>query len=426
MLIAHLADTHLGLKQYGLVWREEDIYERFREALDKAVREGVNAILISGDMFDRARPPIRAIKVAMEALELPKERGIPVYVILGEHDIPKSRDIPPQFLLTYPKLLGTLGTEDMDVLTVDGKEYVIAGVSHYPAQERYLRRLRGRLAMLASRVGGRRSVLMLHQNIRNLFKFEEGLDVLEIPKAFTYVAMGHIHRRAYLRLDEGRLLAYPGSIEILRADEIGDWVRDGKGFYLVDLSSDEPRIQKVDLDVTPQARVRVAYPAQLAAVDAEAAKLAGRLGPGRKGILHVEVVVRADLKTDPAPQIRDRLSRRYGNAIHLRIRVTRVPVGADGASEAGGGNVSEEGIVASILGGGRVPPTLKPTVERLAREIIKLKNLLSELDVGDPNPVVESIVSELDFWKLKVSNVAATPPPPCRRVRGGLDTFLKS
>ena len=68
MLIAHLADTHIGLRQYGLTWREEDIYERFREAIGVAVREGVDAILISGDMFDRARPPIRAIRVALDTL----------------------------------------------------------------------------------------------------------------------------------------------------------------------------------------------------------------------------------------------------------------------------------------------------------------------------------------------------------------------
>jgi len=426
LLIAHLADTHLGLKQYGLPWREEDIYERFREAMEKAVREGVDAILISGDMFDRARPPIRAIKVAMETLELPRERGIPVYVILGEHDIPKTRDIPPQSILTYPKLLGTSKTEDMDTLVVDGREYVIAGASHYPAQEKYLRMLKGRLAMLASRVGGRRSVLMLHQSIRNIFAFEEGLDALEIPEAFTYVAMGHIHRRASLRLDGGRLLAYPGSIEILRSDEIGDWVRDGKGFYLVDLSGDEPEVQKVDLDVTPQARVKAAYPTQLAAVDAEAARLASRLRPGRRGILHVEVVIRADVKADPASQIRDRLSRRYGGSIYLRIRVTRVPVGAGEGVERCEGGVSEEGVVASLLSGGNPPAVLKPTIEKLARDVIRLKNVLAELDVGDPNSIVESIVSERDFWRLKVgSAVTASPAPPRKRVRGGLDAFLR-
>ncbi len=429
MLIAHLADTHLGLRQYGLTWREEDIYERFREAIETAVKEGVDAILISGDMFDRARPPIRAIRVAIDTLEMPYSKGIPVYVILGEHDLPKVKDEPPQVLLRYAKLMGTHKTPDVDFLTVDGKEYVVAGVSHFPSRRKYLDKLRERVVAAASKVGSKKSVLMLHQNISNVFGFEEGIDLSDIPEVFTYVAMGHIHMRKVLKTPEGTTVAYPGSIEILRSDEVRVWEEEGKGFYLVDLSGDEPTVSKVDLDVTPQAVVEANHPSHVPPVENALRKLLRVLKPGRRGMLHVRIRMRADVQADPASQIRELVRRRAGDAIYVRVSVERIApdlMRGDHQALSAGEAVDEVSIVASVIS---APGSPGPTAVKVAENIIKLKNVLAGIETGDVESAIEAILSERDFWRPKVrtadeiplSSTALRKPRP----RGGLDAFLR-
>lgn len=56
MKFAHLADTHLGYRQFGLLEREKDFYEVFDKIIDKIIEEKVDFVIHSGDLFDSARP----------------------------------------------------------------------------------------------------------------------------------------------------------------------------------------------------------------------------------------------------------------------------------------------------------------------------------------------------------------------------------
>ena len=49
MKFAHLADTHLGYRQYGLFEREKDFYEVFDKVIDKIIEEKVDFVVHSGD-----------------------------------------------------------------------------------------------------------------------------------------------------------------------------------------------------------------------------------------------------------------------------------------------------------------------------------------------------------------------------------------
>ncbi len=37
MIFSHISDTHLGLQQYGLEEREQDIYDSFNQAIDISI-----------------------------------------------------------------------------------------------------------------------------------------------------------------------------------------------------------------------------------------------------------------------------------------------------------------------------------------------------------------------------------------------------
>ncbi len=67
-----------------------------------------------------------------------------------------------------------------------------------------------------------------------------------MPKTFNYCAFGHIHERIVDDFGNGKL-AYSGSTEVWRSNELEGYKKNGKGFYLVDLGGDEPEIEKIDL-----------------------------------------------------------------------------------------------------------------------------------------------------------------------------------
>ena len=88
MKFAHLADCHLG------GWRQEELQElnfkSFQEILRRCVEEKVNFILISGDLFDSAYPPIEILKSSFAEFKKLHDAKIPVYLIAGSHDFSAS------------------------------------------------------------------------------------------------------------------------------------------------------------------------------------------------------------------------------------------------------------------------------------------------------------------------------------------------
>ena len=69
MKIAHMADTHLGHRQYGIEEREDDLYEAFKNVIDDMIERDVDVVLHSGDLFQNPKPQIKAILAAKEGFE---------------------------------------------------------------------------------------------------------------------------------------------------------------------------------------------------------------------------------------------------------------------------------------------------------------------------------------------------------------------
>jgi exonuclease SbcD len=85
MRLLHTSDWHLGrtLFQAGLL-------EHQREFLDwllaTALEQHVDAVLVSGDVFDRAYPPVEAVALLDDALAAFAEADVPVIIVSGNHD----------------------------------------------------------------------------------------------------------------------------------------------------------------------------------------------------------------------------------------------------------------------------------------------------------------------------------------------------
>jgi len=228
MRFAHIADTHLGYRQYNLDEREEDFYRAFEEAVEVIIEEKLDFVLHSGDLFDEPRPHIRALVRVRKILERLKSHEIPFIGIAGNHDILMRRGaVPPQKVFSDIELL----TPRKPYIEYNG--IFIAGLPYFSKIHRNnMKNILEKLSKKAKDYD--RSILLLHQQIDKYFNLDFELKLQDLPDNFNYYALGHIHKRVVDTLPSGAVAAYPGSTEIWRMDELGEFRKHGKGFFIVD------------------------------------------------------------------------------------------------------------------------------------------------------------------------------------------------
>ena len=96
--VLHTADWHLG-KMLGEHSRMEE-HARFLRFLLQSIREqGVDLLIVAGDVFDSANPPQSAEAQYYNFLsELFRQGGCAVIVVAGNHDSPAHLEAPRQIL----------------------------------------------------------------------------------------------------------------------------------------------------------------------------------------------------------------------------------------------------------------------------------------------------------------------------------------
>ncbi|WP_407380804.1 exonuclease SbcCD subunit D [Methanobrevibacter sp.] len=244
MKFAHLADTHLGYRQFGLYEREKDFYEVFEKIIDRIIEEKVDFVIHSGDLFDSSRPSPMALLTFQKGLIKLKNANIPIFAIAGNHDFAmRQGSIPPQVLFKKfgLKVISPINTNYMY------EDVFIAGFPfHSSSQDKVLK---NKLTELSKKAANHeKSILVLHQGIDKYFNLQYELEIGEVPDNFTYYAMGHLHN--YINDDFGKgKLVYPGSSEVWKTSELDDFRKNGKGFVIVDLDSKKPSVERIKIDL---------------------------------------------------------------------------------------------------------------------------------------------------------------------------------
>jgi DNA repair exonuclease SbcCD nuclease subunit len=247
--ILFLADTHLGydLPTRARIQRRRrghDFLANYAKALLPALDGDVDLVIHGGDVFNRSRPPTSVAWQAFEPLARVADKGIPVFVVPGNHE----RGRIPQIRFAQHPRIHLFDRPRTFALDVRGVRLAIAG---FPSERHDVRTQFADLveATRWRKVDADVKLLCIHQCVEgatvgpNDFTFTTAADVIrgrDIPAGFSAVLSGHIHRHQVLTADlRGRPLAapvlYPGSIErtsIAEADE-------DKGFMIVDVTSDE-------------------------------------------------------------------------------------------------------------------------------------------------------------------------------------------
>lgn len=251
MKFAHISDTHLG--QYrSIKEREEDSYKAFRQTIEKSIEEKVDFVIFSGDIFDKSNPPNNAVLLMMQQLMLLKEKGIQSYFILGDHDQPKVEQNPIHWLYKMTGFAHHLDYQDegpvkfKDVLLI-GFDYHSAGKDTEELIEKF-----NEIDLIAKEHVGHK-ILVLHQPLTEVHYHaakDSGLSVNDLPKNFTYYAIGDIHKNYEKKYEFlGGPLVYPGSIEISSTEPIKE---SPKGFYIIDISTDKAILKWIELDLRPR------------------------------------------------------------------------------------------------------------------------------------------------------------------------------
>jgi exonuclease SbcD len=134
MRFLHTSDWHVG-RTIRARSRQSEHEAVFREIIDIAKDQQVDAVLITGDVFEHRIPPKGAEKLVAETLaELARER-IPSIVIPGNHDDPaRLRVLKPLGDMVQVHIVSEIDDVDSLMLPIasrDGSEYAMIGCLPY-------------------------------------------------------------------------------------------------------------------------------------------------------------------------------------------------------------------------------------------------------------------------------------------------------
>lgn len=265
--ILHTSDSHIGAqlparpRRRGLR-RGDDFVRSFGRVLSRATEHHVDMVIHSGDLFDTPDPSAVAMTAAAAPLlELARD-GIPVVIVPGNHE---RSSIPGSLLLAH---------ENIHVVRAPCTlQFDLGGVRLAVAAFPCVRRgIASSLAGILEATGSEVTradvhVLAMHQLVESAvcgpgkYRFGRGENVVDrgdIPRAFAYVAAGHVHRHQVLRCPRpgGSPIVYAGSpdrISFAEKDEPKGCVLvtfDGGCATPIFLEHDVRPMSVVPLDVT--------------------------------------------------------------------------------------------------------------------------------------------------------------------------------
>ena len=268
----HTADIHFGMENYGRIDPATGIHTRlldFHQSLltcaQRAIDEKVDFFLFSGDAYKTAHPTPTQQKLLMEVFFKLVAAGIPVVIVVGNHDHPLSfgkanaldvfGELPIDGFHVFSK------PESMVLQTKSGpvqivgipwptRNNVAAKKAHqFKKSSDITKYLSTQVSKIIAKFAQELdpdmpAVLCGHLTVSNgIFSGSEkcavfGSDPLFLPSElalpqFDYVALGHLHRYQNLNPKGYPAVVYSGSIDRVDFGER----KEGKGFCLVSIQS---------------------------------------------------------------------------------------------------------------------------------------------------------------------------------------------
>lgn len=251
MRILHTSDWHLGRKFHGV-----DLSPGHRRFIDFVVstveQQGVDVVIVAGDVYDRALPPPDMVDLLDDALARLVATGAKIFITSGNHDSPRRLGFARTLIERAGVSLRTRTTDIGHPLVVNDEQGGVAfyGIpylepaltadlldadsrSHVGVLSAALNRIR---TDLAERTDVSRAVVVAHAFVAGGEASDSERDISvggieSVPAGlfdgFDYVALGHLHGRQTVRPG----VRYSGSPLPYSFSEASQ----GKGGWLIDL-----------------------------------------------------------------------------------------------------------------------------------------------------------------------------------------------
>ena len=216
MKLIHLADLHLGrrVNEFSLLEDQRYILEQI---LDVCTETSPDGIVIAGDVYDKTIPAAEAVELLDEFLTTLAQRGIPCWVVSGNHDSSEriafgSRIMAGQGIHMAPvfngNLYSTTVTDEFGEVDIYLLPFIKPALVRRFYPEAEIDGFSSAVRMVLDNqplVSDRRRVLVAHQLVTAGGMEPErsesevisvgGIDNVDadVFAAFDYVALGHLH-----------------------------------------------------------------------------------------------------------------------------------------------------------------------------------------------------------------------------------------
>lgn len=287
--LLHLADVHIGMENYGRVnpetglnTRLHDFLDTLDEAVDRAIEERVDAVVVAGDVYKSRDPsPTHQRELARRIIRLIKN-DVHVVLVPGNHDTPmaagratsvdifRELELPnvtvlrlisarrietrsgPLQVVALPWLTRStfLAHDDFRNLPLDELVQQMADVIDETLQgvcgeldPNIPAVLVGHAHVFGARVGAERLLTLGNDPMLNT-------SVLDLPNV-GYYALGHIHKHQTV-VSGPRSVVYAGSINRVDFSEEDE----KKGFVLVELQAGKSEWEFVPVKARPFLTIR--------------------------------------------------------------------------------------------------------------------------------------------------------------------------
>ncbi|MFS0689188.1 exonuclease SbcCD subunit D [Sporosarcina sp. 179-K 8C2 HS] len=265
MKFFHTADWHLGKLVQG-VYMTEGQRHVLRQFVDAVREERPDAVIIAGDLYDRAVPPPEAVALLDEVLwEIVMELKTPVIAVAGNHDSPGRLQFGSRLMQSNGfHIVGQMSAQIEPVVLTDrfGEVHfhpvpycdpsIVKHlyeeddvVDHNTAMEKVVERICGSMDRTA------RHVFVGHAFVTPFGEEEENTSDSERPLAiggaeyvaahlfspFNYTALGHLHQAHYVSSEKIRYAGSPMKYSISEENH-------AKGYLIVEMDGEG----KVDVE----------------------------------------------------------------------------------------------------------------------------------------------------------------------------------
>jgi DNA repair protein SbcD/Mre11 len=259
MRFIHTSDWHLGrsFHQVGLLEAQVDYLDHL---VDVVRSEKVDAVLVAGDVYDRAMPAPDTVTVLSETLVRLVDAGAQVVLSSGNHDSAIRLGFAARLLertgvhlrtsladLTRPVVIGETAVWAVPYLE---PRLVAAGLESEATHTGVLQAAVRSLPVGGVVPGATSSVLMAHTFVTGCATADSERDILsgglsavhpDVLAGFSYVALGHLHGRQQVS-ESARYCGSPVAMSFSEAAHV-------KGSLLVDLRASGTTVEVVESPV---------------------------------------------------------------------------------------------------------------------------------------------------------------------------------